>query len=379
LSPPLFEVHDLRIAVLDEGAAVRKEDHGLLRRPGGRPLGPGWVEAVPGTSFTLERGEVLALVGESGSGKTLTVMGALGLLGAGARVIDGKVAYDGHRLDLTASPEERGRKDTRRERRRRRRREKAFMGESLDPEWRRIIGTEIGVLFQNPVASWDPAEMIGSQAGEVLAEHTDLGEEEIAERVLDALGEVRLPGERKYMSYRHELSRGEAQRAMLAAALLKAPSLLIADEPLSGLDVAVARAILELIRDMLAKREMAMVFVTHDLATVASIAQRVAVVYGGQIVEEGPVDDIFYSPTHPYTEGLLGSIPRPDGGRLRPIAGTPPRIVEVRRDRCSFVDRCRHAQAVCLDGQPPLVPVDGSRSACVRATEITLEGVGTRP
>lgn len=378
MSPSLFEVHGLRVAVYDEAAARRRADAGLLAKPGGKPLGPGWIEAVPDSSFSLRPGESLALVGESGSGKTLTLMGSLGLLGAGARVIGGTVALLGHRLDLTASPEERGRKNTFRERRRQRKREKAFMGELLDKEWRRLMGNEVGILFQDPIAAWDPAEVVGKQAGEVLAEHTDLDDDEIADRVLDALGEVKLPGAGKYMSFRHQLSRGEAQRAMLAAALLRSPSLLIADEPVSGLDPPVARAILDLIKDMQTRRGMAMVFVTHDLATVASIADRVAVVYGGSIVEEGPVGEIFHNPTHPYTEGLLGSIPWPGSGRLRPIEGSPPRIVDVMRDRCSFIDRCPYRAKVCLAGQPPLVPVASSRSACVRTGDLDLEGVGGR-
>ncbi len=378
MSPPLFEVTDLRIAVFDEAAAHRKEDAGLLVRPGGKPLGQGWIEAVPGTSFALQPGESLALVGESGSGKTLTLMGALGLLGSGAKVIGGSVTFKGHRLDVAATPEERGRKNTFRERRRQRKRQKAYMGELFDKEWRKLMGTEIGILFQDPIASWDPAEVVGKQAGEVLAEHSDLTEDEIADRVLDALGEVKLPGAGKYLSFRHELSRGEAQRAMLAAALLKSPSLLIADEPVSGLDAPVARAILDLIRDMQVKRGLAMVFVTHDLATVASVADRVAVVYGGQIVEEGSVDDLFYAPQHPYTEGLLGSIPWPGATRLRPIDGSPPRIVDVVRGRCSFVERCHYAERRCLGGQPPLVTVGTAKAACFRVGDITLEGVGTR-
>ncbi len=378
MSPPLFEVEDLRIAVFDEGAAVRGEDHGVLAKPGGKPLGPGWIEAVPGISFSVTPGEVLAFVGESGSGKTLTLMGALGLLSRGAKVVGGQVTFMGHRLDLSASPAERGKKSSFWQRRKQKRREKAFMGESLDKEWRTLMGTEIGILFQDPIGAWDPAEVVGRQTGEVLEAHTDLSDDEIATRVLDALGEVRLPGAGKYLSFRHQLSRGEAQRAMLAAALIKTPSLLIADEPVTGLDAPVARAILDLIRDMQRERGLAMVFITHDLSTVAAIADRVAVVYGGQIIEEGPVDAIYHAPTHPYTDGLLGSIPWPNGSRLRPIEGTPPRLVDVVRTRCSFAERCPHRAPACLEEQPPLVAVGDSWSACLRARELDLPGVGER-
>lgn len=377
MSLPLFEVDELRIAVFDEATAVRNDDHGVVGRHG-KPLGAGWVEAVPGVSLTVGEGEVLALVGESGSGKTLTLMGALGLLSSGAQTIGGEVRFRGRRMDLSATPEELGKKSTWRQRRRQRKRQKAYMGESLDKEWRHIMGTEIGILFQDPINSWHPSEVIGDQAGEVLAEHSDLSQEEIQERVLDALGEVKLPGVGSFLSFRHELSRGQAQRAMLASALLKAPSLLIADEPLSGLDASVARAILDLVRDMQATRGLGLIFVTHDLAVVASLADRVAVMYGGQIVEEGAVRDIFHTPTHPYTEGLLGSIPWPNVDRLRPISGQPPRIVDVDRSRCAFADRCSYRAAACLEEQPPLTSKGASQSACVRATELDLRGVGGR-
>ena len=378
MSPSLFEVNDLRIAVYDAAAGVRGVDSGLTSPATGAALGAGWIEAVPGVSLALSAGEVLALVGESGSGKTITVMGALGLLGSGARAIGGAVTYRGRRMDLWATPDERGAANTWRERRRRKKRAKAFMGELLDNEWRTIMGTEIGVLFQDPVASWSPDEMIGRQAGESLAAHSGLSDEEIEQRVLDALGEVKLPGAGTYLSFRHELSRGEAQRAMLAAALIKAPALLIADEPLSGLDAPVAGAILDLLRDMRTRRRLAMVIATHDIATVASIADRVAVMYGGQIVEEGSVNDIFHSPSHPYTEGLLGSIPWAGLDRLSPIDGSPPRIVDVPRDRCSFAERCPYQRTECLAGPPELVAAATSRTRCVRSGELTLRGVRGR-
>lgn len=237
------------------------------------------------------------------------------------------------------------------------------------------MGTEIGFLFQDPIASWTPVYVIGDQAGEALEAHTDLTHEEITERVFDALGEVQLPrSSRFFAAFRNEISRGQGQRAMLAAALLKAPRLLIADEPLSGLDAPVAAAILDLISDLCSKRNMAMVIVTHDLAAVARIADRVAVMYGGRIVEEGPVRDIFATPKHPYTAGLLGSMPAFARGRLVPIPGEAPRLVDVVPGRCAFADRCRYAVEVCNRLEPVLEPIAQSVAACHRKAELHLEG-----
>ena len=369
----LYEVRDLQIAVMDQDRWARggTEDR-IYVEPYGPYLAQGFVKAVRGVSFSLDRGEVLAIVGESGSGKSLTAMGALGLLAPGAAVTDGVVEFDGVRLRPTKQLDESRQKWWRRRRKRKRIR---FMEELLDDDYREILGTRVGVLFQSPVESWTPAGLIGEQAGEALAEHTDLTQEEIVDRVLDALGETQLPKVRGYLSFRHELSRGQAQRAMLAAALVKAPDLLVADEPLSGLDAPVGNAVLELMRDMQQKRGMAMILITHDLATVASMADRVMVMYGGRIVEEGPVDEIFYRPTHPYTEGLLGSSPSMAADRLRPIAGDPPKLTDITDEGCTFAPRCPHAEQACLEGIPTLQPAANSMTACFRAGQITLEGV----
>lgn len=373
--PPLFEVLGLRIAVHDERTAHSGVDNGLTVGPGGPPLGAGWVEVVPGVDFSVRPGEVLAIVGESGSGKTISLMGALGLLGAGSRAIGGSVSIKGLRTDLWADPVAAGRPDTRKERRRRKRRLGAFMGETLDPTWRQLMGAEVGVLFQDPISGWSPVSMIGEQTGEVLAAHTDLSQTEIQRRVLDALGEVKLPPQGKFLSFRHELSRGESQRAMLAAALIRSPSLLVADEPLSGLDAPVAAAILSLIKDMRDERGLAMIFVTHDLAAVASIADRVAVMYGGRIIEEGPVGELFRQPHHPYTEGLLGSIPWPGVDRLRPIQGQPPRLVDVPHDSCTFAPRCPYAIDACRRALPTMTHAGAGSAACIRTTDLNLRGV----
>ncbi len=339
------------------------------------PYGPalpyGWVDAIEDVSFEVYPGEVLAIAGESGSGKTLTVMGSLGLLGPGAKVSRGTVRFDGMQIRPTRNLQKRR---GRRWRRKVRKREK-FLEELLDDDWRHIMGTEIGVLFQNALGGWNPVSIIGEQAGEVLDQHTGLTLQEIQDRVLDALGDVKLPKESKYISFPDELSRGQAQRAMLAAALVKGPRLLVADEPLTGLDAGVAAAILSLIRDMQRKRKMAMIFITHDLAQVAALATRVAIMYGGRIVEIGPVDEVFHRPRHPYTEGLLGALPRPGVDRLTPIDGDVPKITSVPQHECALVPRCAYADDRCRSSLPDLVAADPGAVACFRAQELELRGV----
>jgi oligopeptide/dipeptide ABC transporter ATP-binding protein len=373
---PLFEVDDLRVAVYDErrGERMRKSsDHGsgLFLPHADIELPEGWVQAIHGVSLSVMPGETLALVGESASGKSLIAMGGLGLLPAGAVTIGGVTRFDG----IEARPPERDEVETTSMWRRLVDRVLPLRADAQDdPEWRRLVGMRIGVLFQDPIGAWTPDILIGEQTAEVLEEHTDLTRDEIRDRVLDALGEVRLPKERKFLSYRFELSRGEGQRAMLAAALIKGPDLLIADEPLSGLDASVATAIMELIRDMVQRRKMAMLFVSHDLAAVASIADRVGVVYGGRIVEEGPVDDVFYRPQHPYTEGLLASIPGRAASRLRPIRGDAPSITDLPTG-CAFAPRCEYAVERCSREVPELSAQGRTLVSCHRADELTLRGV----
>lgn len=315
---------------------------GLIEPTGTEPV-------VRDVSFRIAPGECLALVGESGSGKSLIAMGAIDLLTPGARVLGGRTTFLGREL-----------------------------GSLDDDDWRSLVGMGIGVLFQDAVGSWDPMYLIGPQSGEVLEEHQDLSDEVIRRRVLDALGEVRLPKQAKYLSFSYEMSRGEAQRAMLAAALLSVPKLLIADEPLSGLDVTVARALLSLIGDMCSVRGMGLLFVTHDLGVVASIADRVGVVYGGMIVEEATAAELYHTPRHPYTEGLLGSVPGLSSGRLRPIPGEPPDLRDL-PGGCAFAERCSYAVDACRLARPEPRRVGDSMVACRRAGEIELSGIPARP
>lgn len=370
---PIFQVSDLRIAVFDQEISMTGVPGPYTES--GDQLGHGWVEVIPKVSFEVMEGESLALVGESASGKSLTLMGPFGLLSPGARVIGGETRY----RDLTYRP---GGAvfdpDTKRSRSERKRAGVAgtVVDNLSDDAWAKAIGTEVGFLFQNPIGSWTPVEVIGTQSGEALEYHSDLTPDEINDRVFDALGEVKLPkSKRLFNAFSNELSRGMAQRAMLAAAITKAPRLLIADEPLNGLDAPVAAAIMELILDMRDKRGMAMVIVTHDLAAVARIAERVGVVYGGTIIEHAPTTDIFHRPKHPYTSGLIGSIPGIGTGRLRHIEGEAPRLVETTRSACVFADRCEFVIDVCTTEVPQLERIGATEVACHRATELELPGL----
>lgn len=369
MSPPLFEVRNLAVAVYDEDLAAgsTSKGSGLLLESEQRELPAGWRSAISDLSFTVQPGEVLAIVGESGGGKTLSLLGSFDLLGGGARVIGGEVFLDGDQIYPLPG--------TRKRMWRLRRKTSRYTFD--DGDWREAIGMDVGFLFQNAITAWEPTSYIGDQAGEALGEHTELTQEEIEERVFDALGDVKLPKAHKFFSLAHQMSRGEAQRAMLAAALTKSPRLLVADEPLSGLDVSVAAAILDLIRDLQRKRNMAMILVTHDLAMVASIADRVAIMYAGRIVEIGPSDEVFHHPQHPYTDGLLSSIPMPGVDRLLPIEGDPPRLIDVSPDQCSFAPRCPYAVAACGENLPELEPTGSGAVACFRHTELNLRGLPT--
>ena len=366
---PLLSIIGLRVAVPDNDRLDDPDARPVLVEPYGPHLPAHYTEVVRRFDLSVAPGEVVGVVGESGSGKSLSLLGALGIQSTGAVTTAGIVEYDGVRLRPTQDLERRRTKRFRRKIRKR----FGFMEELRDAGYRDVMGTEIGVLFQHPNESWNPVRDVGDQSGEVLDEHTDLTRDEIARRVEAALGEVKLPTG-ILAAFSHELSRGQAQRAMLASVLIKGPRLLIADEPTSGLDVQVAAAILDLLRDMQQKRNMAMVLITHNLATIASMADRVLVMYGGRVVEEGPVGTIFGAPRHPYTAGLLASIPG-TGRRLTPIPGTPPVITKIDDGSCAFAPRCEHAISLCFEATPPLTPTEDGAVACVRAGQLDLRGV----
>jgi peptide/nickel transport system ATP-binding protein len=287
-------------------------------------VGPRPLVAVDDVSFDLGRGETLGLVGESGSGKSVTAFSILRLLQPPGRVAGGQVFFDGR--DLTSLPER---------------------------EMRRVRGAGIGFVFQEPMAALNPVLRVGTQIAESLIVHGLATRREARDRAVDLLRAVRLVDpEHRVDDYPHQLSGGMRQRVMLAVALACRPPLVIADEPTTALDVTVQAQILELLRDMQRRFDLALLLITHDLGVIAETADRVAVMYAGRLVEQGPVRDILRAPTHPYTQGLLASIPGVHAGsRLRAIDGVVPSLTAV-PPGCAFAPRCPHRMDVCVTAMP---------------------------
>jgi len=300
------------------------------------------VRAVDGVSFTVEAGETLAVVGESGCGKSVTALSVLRLLPSPpARVAGGTIRFRGR--DLLALSE---------------------------PEMRRVRGNEIAMIFQEPMTSLNPVLTVGLQIAEPLIEHRGLGRAAAAARAIELLRLVNIPEpERRARQYPHELSGGMRQRVMIAMALACEPALLIADEPTTALDVTIQAQILDLLRDLRRKVGAAIVLITHDLGIVAEMAQRVVVMYAGRKVEEAPVEALFAIPRHPYTRGLLGSVPRLRSSlgahaqqRLAEIPGLVPSLREEIVG-CPFAPRCRFATDRCQAAAPPLEAPDAGAAA----------------
>jgi len=308
VSGPLLSVRDLRVGFATE---------------------EGMLQAVDGVSFELRAGEVLAIVGESGSGKSVTAQTLIGLTRARNARIEGSVELDGVNLV-----------------------------EADEGALRKVRGGRIGMVFQDPMTSFNPVYRIGDQIAEAIRAHREVGKAEARTRAVELLDAVGLPDAAgRADAYPHEFSGGMRQRAMIAMALALEPDLLIADEPTTALDVTIQAQILDLLRDLNAKRNLATILITHDLGVVAEIADRVLVMYAGRVVEQGTLDQLFYDPQHPYTWGLLGSLPRLDGprpARLPQIGGAPPSLVAL-PEGCAFRPRCPHAFDKCTD-LPPLVP-----------------------
>jgi oligopeptide transport system ATP-binding protein len=299
----------------------------------------GVVHAVNGVSFTLDKGEFVGVVGESGSGKSVTMMSLLRLIPIPpGEITDGYAMFEGRDL-LTLSPS----------------------------ALRKVRGGQVGFIFQDPMTSLNPVLTVGYQIKESLRIHRQLPKGELDARAQDLLELVGIPSAKQRLeSFPHELSGGMRQRVMIAVALACDPQVLIADEPTTALDVTIQAQIIEIIKDLQERLGTAVIWITHDLGVVAGLAERVMVMYGGQIVEEALVRDLYASPKHPYTQGLLGSIPRLDqkGLELVNIKGQPPSLY-AEPNSCSFAPRCPHAFDRCRTENPFLIDVEaGHRVAC---------------
>jgi oligopeptide transport system ATP-binding protein len=303
----------------------------------------GVVHAVNGVSYALERGETLGIVGESGSGKSASALSILGLVAPG-RVVEGAALFEGRDL-LTLSP----------------------------AELRRVRGRHIAMVFQDPLTSLNPVLTVGSQIAESLREHLGMAAAAARTRTRELLGLVGIPDPQERIdAYPHEFSGGQRQRLMIAMAIACEPSILVADEPTTALDVTVQAQVARLLKALQARLGMAILWITHDLALLAGLADRVAVMYAGRVVEQAPVRALFARPRHPYTRGLLEAIPGRGQGarRLSAIPGAPPDPTATPAG-CPFAPRCPKAEPECRAGVPALVEVGvGHEAACRRWEEM---------
>lgn len=300
----------------------------------------GVAKAVDGVSFNILRGETLGVVGESGCGKSVTALSILRLVPAPmGRIVGGEILFDGKNLlDLP------------------------------ETEMRRIRGNDISMIFQEPMTSLNPVYTVGDQIAEAITLHQNMARKEAWEKSIDLLKMVGIPSpERRVYDYPHQMSGGMRQRVMIAMALSCRPKLLIADEPTTALDVTIQAQILDIMIDLKQRLEMSIILITHNLGIIAGIAQRVVVMYAGRIVEEGQVKQIFNHPLHPYTQGLLQSVPRIDvnyhreSDRLREIPGVVPSLLRL-PPGCAFVPRCPKRADPCAREKPPMVLLEEHHS-----------------
>lgn len=284
----------------------------------------GEVQAVSGISFDVNKGEILGIVGESGSGKSASMLSVMGLQGSAGKIKYGDIFFNGRDI--------------------------------REYNMNEIRGKNISMIFQDPMTSLNPVLTIGYQLEESLKRHKWRGDKSIHERAIEMLERVGIvPATKRIRQYPHEFSGGQRQRIMIAMAMICNPELLIADEPTTALDVTVQAQILELMRELQKASGMSVIIITHDLGVIAGITDRVLVMYGGKIMEQGTRREIFYSPSHPYTRGLLRSVPNPDRPheRLIPIEGQPPDLLNPPKG-CPYVKRCPDAMKICLEHKPEI-------------------------
>jgi oligopeptide/dipeptide ABC transporter ATP-binding protein len=317
---PLLSVEDLNISFISD------------RKP---------LRIVDSVTFEVDREDFSVIVGESGSGKTLTALSLIRLLPPNA-VCSGRIFFKGEDI-LAKKPD----------------------------EMRRIRGRDISMVFQEPMTSLNPVFTVGYQIAEILLTHLDISRKEASARSIELLRNVRIPSpELRFKEYPHQLSGGMRQRVMIAMAIACNPSLIIADEPTTALDVTIQAQILELIGSLKEKEKMSLLLITHDLGIVAEWANRVEIMYAGRIVEKARAGDIFTNPRHPYTRGLLESLPKRKGQKLIPIPGQIPKFNEL-PSGCKFTTRCRYVIEECRLKEPDLMPVGSEHfSRCIRAMEI---------
>lgn len=296
----------------------------------------GKVRAIRGVDFDLNKGETLAIVGESGSGKSVTTRTIMRLLSSNANIDEGQILFKGQ--DIVNKSEK---------------------------EMQKIRGREIAMIFQDPMTSLDPTMTIGKQVAESLRKHKDVSKKESLKAALDLLKLVGIPdAEKRLKNYPHQFSGGQRQRIVIAIALICNPEILIADEPTTALDVTIQAQILELLKEIQEKIETSIIFITHDLGVVANVADRVAVMYAGKIVEVGTAEEIFYNPQHPYTWGLLGSMPtlESENDRLYAIPGSPPDLLDPPKGD-AFYPRNEFALKIDAELEPPFFELSDTHKA----------------
>lgn len=311
----------------------------------------GEVKALNNVSFSMKQGEVLGIVGESGSGKSVTAYSLMGLTAYPGKLIGGELHFNGHEVE-----------------------------KMTEKDFRKMRGEEISIIFQDPMTSLNPVYTIGNQIMEMIRLHTDKDKKQARERARELLELVGInEPDRRLKQYPHELSGGMRQRVMIAIALACEPKLLIADEPTTALDVTIQAQILELMMELRQKLGMSIIMITHDLGVVASMCEKIAVMYAGKIVEYGTTDEIFYNPQHEYTKGLINSIPKlnqQEKERLVPIEGSPVDLLNPPAG-CPFAPRCKSCMKVCLREMPPRTDLsDTHYTQCWLLQKAQFEGKG---